>query len=113
MAKCRHLVASEEAYRIEPDGRETPATVPLCAWADSAPPQLLNAPRWMQRNALGGHLWRDGDCEGCPCADSGEPSKPRWKFRGGPGLDWPCSDHMVVECAKSECQRLKRCALVG
>jgi hypothetical protein len=64
---CRHLVKSEEAYILDEADRQIPATVMLCAWADSAPPQLLNVPRWMQRNALGGHLWRAGDCEGCPC----------------------------------------------
>jgi len=64
---CRHLVASEDAFEIGIDGRQTPTTVLLCDWADSAPPQLLNVPRWMQRNALSGHLWRDGDCTGCPC----------------------------------------------
>lgn len=64
---CRHLEKSDEAYRIDADGRETPIVHLLCGWADSAPPQLLDVPRWMQRNALSGHLWRKGDCEGCPC----------------------------------------------
>ena len=27
---------------------------------------LTDAPRWLQREALSGHLWREGDCEGCP-----------------------------------------------
>lgn len=44
--------------------------VSLCAWAEAgAPAALLNVPRWLQREALGGHLWHDGDCDGCPCAD--------------------------------------------
>lgn len=66
---CRHLVASDEAYKIDVGGQQ-PATVSLCAWADSAPAQLLNVPRWMQRNALAGHLWEESDCAGCPCFDA-------------------------------------------
>lgn len=65
--KCRYLVQSEEAYTIDWRGENVPVTILLCAWAESAPPQLKDVPRWMQRNALGGHLWREGDCEGCPC----------------------------------------------
>lgn len=72
---CRHLVKADEAYRIGEDGRETPTVVLLCNWADSAPPQLLDIPRWAQRNALSGHLWREGDCNGCPCFDASLPSQ--------------------------------------
>lgn len=64
---CRHLVLSEEAYKFDKYGEKTPIDVHLCAWADSAPDALLNVPRWIQRNALSGHLWREADCEGCPC----------------------------------------------
>lgn len=68
---CRHMIKSDEAYHIDPEtGAETAIVVLLCNWADSAPPQLLDVPRWMQRNALGGHLWREGDCDGCPCFDA-------------------------------------------
>lgn len=64
---CKHLVKSEEAYHIWADGRETPVEVLLCNWADSAPPQLVDVPRWMQRAALAGYLWSEGDCDRCPC----------------------------------------------
>lgn len=71
--KCKYLVAADEAYRLGPDGSETPVIVKLCAWGDSAPQQLMDAPRWLQRNALSGHLWRDGDCEGCPAFVNATP----------------------------------------
>lgn len=67
---CRHLIASEEAHKIDAEGKQTPALVRLCNWADSAPSQLMNVPRWMQRNALSGHLWEEADCAGCPCFDA-------------------------------------------
>lgn len=67
---CRHLQRSPEAYRIALDGAAAPAVVLLCGWADSAPPQLVDVPRWMQREALGGHLWREGDCDKCPCFEA-------------------------------------------
>lgn len=73
-ALCRYLAKSDEEYVIDERGRE--AFVPverrdysLCTWADDSPEgvaALTNAPRWLQRNALGGHLWRPGDCENCP-----------------------------------------------
>lgn len=62
---CRHLVQAEGAVRLGAD-QETPTQVRLCSWGETAPPQLMNVPRWMQRNALSGHLWQPGDCEGCP-----------------------------------------------
>lgn len=68
--RCRHLVASEESYKVSADGAQAPVTVRLCNWADSAPSQLLNVPRWMQRNAIAGHLWEESDCAGCPCFDA-------------------------------------------
>jgi hypothetical protein len=48
----------------------------LCAWAIYAPAAtaaLTDAPDWMARNAMAGHLWRDGDCDRCPCFERGEP----------------------------------------
>lgn len=66
---CRYAQRSEEAYVIE-DGIETRVAGPvLCAWGlDAAPDQLLNVPRWMQRNALAGYLMNyPDDCMGCPC----------------------------------------------
>jgi hypothetical protein len=41
----------------------------LCSWGiDAAPDQLVNVPRWLQRNALAGHLLKyPDDCMGCPC----------------------------------------------
>lgn len=65
---CRHLTTADEAVAIDPaTGRETPTTVHLCTWADDHPDRLIGAPRWVQRNMLGGHLLRyPQDCEGCP-----------------------------------------------
>lgn len=64
---CRHLNKAEEAFRLDAAGRETPITVYLCAWADNEPAVLVNAPRWMQRNSLSGHLLKyPDDCIGCP-----------------------------------------------
>jgi hypothetical protein len=67
---CRHLDKSEEAFAIGPDGERHPVTVHLCSLADNRPELIANLPRWLQRNALGGHQWREGDCEGCPCFDT-------------------------------------------
>lgn len=71
---CRHAQLSEEAYEISTvTGEWQPGTGPmLCSWAqDSAPDQLMNVPRWMQRNALAGHLLNyPDDCLGCPCFDA-------------------------------------------
>lgn len=65
--KCRYLVASEEAYRIGDKGEKLGgAVVRLCSWGESAPTQLVDTPRWLQRNALAGHLWNEGDCTNCP-----------------------------------------------
>lgn len=69
--KCIYAHCSEECYVIDGAGRESriEETQPtLCAWAESAPIQLVDVPRWLQRNALAGHLLRyPTDCEGCPC----------------------------------------------
>lgn len=72
--RCIYLVASEEAYRIDPHtGKQTPAEVLLCNWAEFAPeaqPKLIDTPPWLQRNSLAGHLMRDTDCQTCPCFKS-------------------------------------------
>jgi len=63
---CRHLLQAENAVRLDMAGKRMPAVVLLCGWADGAAPgQLLNIPIRLQRNALSGHLMRDGDCEKC------------------------------------------------
>lgn len=74
MGKCRYAVRSEVAYRIEADGGELRVAGPmLCSWGqDAAPAQLVNVPRWMQRDALAGHrLSFPDDCDGCPCYSAG------------------------------------------
>lgn len=66
---CRHAVRPEQAFRVDGDG-ETPCEGPmLCGWGqNSAPVQLVDVPRWLQRNALSGHLLNyPDDCMGCPC----------------------------------------------
>ena len=73
---CRYLTAPAEALIIGPGGERAvtdPADMPpglrLCTWADDSAAgikALTDAPRWLQREALSGHLWREGDCEGCP-----------------------------------------------
>ncbi len=64
---CRHLEQSSEAYEIGDDDTQRPCIVHLCAWADNEPEKLVNAPRWLQRNSLSGHLLRyPDDCMGCP-----------------------------------------------
>ncbi len=72
---CRYLEQSEEAVEIDArTGRQTPAVVMLCGWAENAAPeQLLRVPIWLQRNALSGHLMRDGDCEKCSAYQAKEP----------------------------------------
>lgn len=67
---CTYAKRSEKAYIVEDDNTLTPTEGPvLCSWAmDSAPEKLVDTPRWLQRNALAGHLLRHPeDCEGCPC----------------------------------------------
>lgn len=69
---CRYAKKSEECYVITPDGQERRVEDPhpsLCTWAiDAAPIQLIDVPRWMQRNALAGWLLKyPDDCVGCPC----------------------------------------------
>jgi hypothetical protein len=76
---CRYAQRSEEAYSVGDDGELTPAQGPmLCAWGmDAAPSQLVNVPRWLQRNALAGHLLKyPDDCMGCPCY-AAEMTEPR------------------------------------
>lgn len=67
---CRYAQRSEEAYLVGGDGELTPCLGPmLCGWAmDAAPEKLVDVPRWLQRNALAGHLLKyPDDCDGCPC----------------------------------------------
>lgn len=68
---CQYAQRAEIAYRVDPEtGEHTRVEGPmLCAWAmDKAPEQLINVPRWLQRNALAGHLLKyPDDCMGCPC----------------------------------------------
>lgn len=78
MTTCRYLVAPDEFAVVTPDGREMRAASPrmLCAWAiyhPASPAALAEAPRWMAREALTGHLWRPGDCVGCPGHQAGAP----------------------------------------
>jgi hypothetical protein len=69
--RCVHAVRSEEAYAVDPLTRiERPVEGPmLCHWADAtADGTLVGVPRWLQRQALAGHLLRyPDDCFGCPC----------------------------------------------
>lgn len=79
MSACRYLVQPDE-YEVSTDHGRTfrPAEAPrmLCAWAiynADAVAVLSAAPASIARNALGGHLWREGDCERCPCFAPGDP----------------------------------------
>lgn len=71
---CKYLSIPEEVFTVDPfTGTQTAAEAPdslrLCTWADDSSAgvkALTGAPRWLQREALGGHLWRKGDCDGCP-----------------------------------------------
>lgn len=52
---------------VDAHGRQTPAIVMLCGFADNRPERLVDTPRWLQRNALAGHLLDyPRDCIGCP-----------------------------------------------
>lgn len=70
---CRYLTRPAEAYQLgagADPSKNVAMTSPvrLCAWAgeaDEAVTKLEGAPIWLQRNAMAGHLWRDGDCERC------------------------------------------------
>lgn len=74
---CVHLVEADEAVSVSLlTGKETPATVLLCNWADSRPDLLANTPRWLQRNTLSGHLLRyPEDCRGCPCFKAADAAR--------------------------------------
>lgn len=66
---CIHAERSEEAVAVTEHGT-VPTTGPmLCSWAiNLAPDELVSVPRWLQRNALAGHLLKfPDDCKGCPC----------------------------------------------
>lgn len=76
---CRYATAPEEMWagtgphdvkRVKEPERF------LCAWAHyhpTSPEKLTDTPPWLQRNALAGHLMREGDCERCPCFERGDP----------------------------------------
>lgn len=69
---CRYCWRSPEAYHGTGPHDLTPTTVYCCTWADNSPAgvaALTNAPRWLQRNALPGHLMREGDCIACPARE--------------------------------------------
>lgn len=79
MPDCKYLVAPDE-YELKTvhmgDFRPAPAPLMLCAWAIYHPASgaaLTDTPDWLVRNAMAGHLWRDGDCDRCPCFERGEP----------------------------------------
>lgn len=69
MTVCVHAERSEEAITITTHGTEPSQGPMLCGWADNAAPgELVSVPRWLQRNALAGHLLKyPQDCAGCPC----------------------------------------------
>lgn len=77
---CKYLTRPTECYQIgggaDPNKNVARTCgIRLCAWAlesDAAVSKLEGAPIWMQRNAIGGHLWRDGDCEKCPAYEIGD-----------------------------------------
>lgn len=78
---CAYCSAPSEMFYIDAKtGRETDVDTTriddlpdhsfLCTWADDAPEgvaAMTGVPRWLQRNALSGHLMRPDDCNGCPC----------------------------------------------
>lgn len=78
MSECRYATAPSDFEVVEIGGRRTAPTPDrfLCAWAQfhpDAPVKLIDAPPWLQRNALAGHLMQDGDCAICPLFEAGEP----------------------------------------
>jgi hypothetical protein len=84
MHLCRYLVAPD-GFEVSTDHGQTfrPAEAPrmLCAWAiyhPDAVTALTSAPPWAARNIMAGHLWRDGDCQGCAAYAPGRPvEEPR------------------------------------
>lgn len=84
MHLCRYLV-KPDVYEVSIDHGRTfqPAEPPrmLCAWAiyhPAAVEALSGTPPWAARNALAGHLWREGDCQGCAAYAPGKPvEEPR------------------------------------
>ena len=91
---CRFASASSEAYVIPLSGihygKEQKVEKPerdLCTWASyhvTAPDKLVNTPPWLARNAMAGHLMRQGDCDKCCCYEAGSdiettPIRPRSK----------------------------------
>lgn len=68
---CEYLEAPDVLIRVDAaTGEETRVDNPpadLCAWGLHAGERLKQMPPWVTRNAEAGHLWRPGDCDGCPC----------------------------------------------
>lgn len=67
--QCVYAERSEEAFVLV-DNNLRPIEGPmLCGWADAvASEKLVDAPRWLTRAALAGHLLDyPNDCVGCPC----------------------------------------------
>lgn len=69
--QCEYLVPPDAMVRVdartgvEREVYDPPAD--LCSWALYAAEKLKDTPPWLQREAPVGHLWRPGDCGGCPC----------------------------------------------
>jgi len=77
MSECRYLVAPDahEFRTVSGERIASPAPRMLCAWAIYHPAsadKMMDAPDWLARNAMAGHLWREGDCDRCPCFDAGD-----------------------------------------
>ena len=68
---CEYLEAPDVMVRINAvTGREERVNNPprfLCTWGVFASRKLEHTPTWLRREAGGGHLWRQGDCDACPC----------------------------------------------
>lgn len=67
---CEYLDAPEEMLRIDATGREQRVDHPplmLCGWGEVAAARMKDMPPFVGREARGGHHWRPGDCDACPC----------------------------------------------
>jgi hypothetical protein len=69
--QCEYLVPPDAMFHVDDaTGLETVIdnpTAEFCSWALYAAERLKNMPPWVEREASIGHLWRPGDCDGCPC----------------------------------------------
>jgi hypothetical protein len=63
-AFCRHGRPSQAENFDDPGDTKI---VWLCAWGTSISggAALIDAPPWVQRETLAGHMMRPGDCAGC------------------------------------------------